>query len=175
MGPRAPAGGHGLLCDSLRQRGHAFRRQPQQALRRRRVTVAAVTGQWVKGERRMTEKAMAHSGKHGGSEDAAAASSAATPMAAARLGAERSERQGVRGAMERRERSECEWRGSLWRPPGRAQGHGCTRQQGSAMVGRARRHGGHVQDTRHPMRQIPEQVAVSNVGTVGAVIGPSLG
>ena len=118
MGPRAPAGGHGLLCDSLRQRGHAFRRQPQQALRRRRVTAAAVTGQWVKGERRMTEKAMAHSGKPGGSEDAAAASSAATPMAAARHGAERSERQGVRGAMERRERR----RGPLGRSVLEAQG-----------------------------------------------------
>ena len=117
-GPRAPAGGHGLLCDSLRQRGHAFRRQPQQALRRRRVTAAAVTGQWVKGERRMTEKAMAHSGKPGGSEDAAAASSAATPMAAACLGAERSERQGVRGAMERRERR----RGPLGRSVLEAQG-----------------------------------------------------
>ena len=134
-GPRAPAGGHGLLCDSLRQRGHAFRRQPQQALRRRRDTAAAVTEQWLKGERRMTEKAMAHSGKPGGSEDAAAASSAATPMAAARHGAERSERQGVRGAMERRERR----RGPLGQAVMEDQEHDSrqgTRQRRAAMVGR---------------------------------------
>ena len=40
--------------------------------RRRRATAAAVTGKIVQGERRTTEKVVAHAGKPGGSEDAAA-------------------------------------------------------------------------------------------------------
>jgi hypothetical protein len=38
-------------------------------------------------------------------------------------------------------------------------------------VGARARHGGHVLDTRHPWRHFPEQVAVSNVGKVGAGLG----
>ena len=127
-GPRAPAGGHGLLCDSLRQRGHAFRRQPQQALRRRRDTAAAVTGQWLKGERRMTEKAMAHSGKPGGSEDAAAASSATAPMETALW----------RACTRRKNAREGEWRGE-W---GLGQLRRSVEAAGARQRGQARGSGG---------------------------------
>ena len=108
--PRPALGSAGRGC---RRAGCGSRQR-----RRRRATAAAVTGKIVQGERRTTEKVEVHAGKPGGSEDAAAASSAATPMAAARLGAERSERQGVRGAMERRERR----RGPLGRSVLEAQG-----------------------------------------------------
>jgi len=163
-----------LLCDSLRQRGHAFRRQPQQALRRRRVMAAAVTGQWVKGERRMTEKVMAHSGKPGGSEDAAAASLAATPMAAARLGAERSERQGVRGAMERRERR----RGPLGRSVLEAQGaRRRDREAGHASAAGARcsRMAATHRARVAPLRHSTEQLAGIGVGMVERRFGPATG
>ena len=64
----------------------------------------------VQGERHTIERVVAHAGKLGGSEDAAAASSAAAPMVAAlwhsRAGSrlERERRWGARG-------SEREWKG----------------------------------------------------------------
>jgi hypothetical protein len=39
------------------------------------------------------------------------------------------------------------------------------------MVGRKLIHGGHIHDTPRPLRQFLEQVAVSDVGKVGADLG----
>jgi len=69
----------------------------------------------------------------------------------------------ARGRSERgdgkRRGSEREWRGSLWRPPRRAQGHGCTR------------HGGGGAARVAPLRHSTERLAGDGVGWLDRVIG----
>ena len=162
--PRPALGSAGRGC---RRAGCGNRQR-----RRQRATAAVVTGKIVQGERRTTEKVVAHAGKPRGSEDAAAQAQRRRPWRP---------RSGTRAqALEsERERSERA-RGSSGAGLSLKEGAG-TRQGGRGVDARVGNgggeltHGCHAQATRHPLGRFREHLAGDGVAVVEHVFRTSTG